>query len=49
MLIITYDDKNQEVEYYHYDRLLAPGHLDADDFNPEKLWSQPKAASKKAA
>ena len=25
MLIITYDDQNQEVEYYHYDRADRPG------------------------
>jgi len=43
MLITTYDDKNQEVEYYHYDRLLAPAGLDADDFNPDKLWTAPPA------
>jgi hypothetical protein len=44
MLITTYDDKNQEVEYYHYDRLLAPAALDAEDFNPDKLWSAPPTA-----
>ncbi len=46
MLIITYDDRNQEVEYYHYDRLIAPAGLDGDDFNPDKLWSGSKTASK---
>ncbi len=46
MLILTFDDKNQEVEYYHYDRLIAPAALDADDFNPEKLWGGSKMAGK---
>ena len=46
MLIVTYDDRNQEVEYYHYDRLIAPAALDADDFNPDKLWNGPKTAGK---
>jgi hypothetical protein len=46
LLVITYDEKNQEVEYYHYDRLIAPAALDADDFNPEKLWNGPKSAGK---
>lgn len=38
MLVITYDDKGNEIEYYHYDRLITPVHLDDDDFNPDKLW-----------
>ena len=46
VLVVTHDDKNQEVEYYHYDRLLAPGHLDAADFDPDRLWSNPKPAAK---
>lgn len=46
LLAVTHDDKNQEVEYYHYDRLLAPGHLDAADFDPDRLWSNPKPAAK---
>lgn len=40
-LIITQDDKGQQVEYYCYDRLQCPVQLDEDDFNPEKL-GQPK-------
>ncbi|HTU92176.1 MAG TPA: DUF1571 domain-containing protein [Gemmataceae bacterium] len=40
MLVITYDDKGNEVEYYRYDRLMAPANLDDDDFNPDKLWQQ---------
>lgn len=46
MLVITYDNRNQEVEYYLYDRLQAPVHLDADDFNPDKLWNNPKLAGR---
>ena len=46
MLILTYDDRNQEVEYYHYDRLIAPAALDADDFNPAKLWRDATPAGK---
>jgi hypothetical protein len=42
MLVITYDEKNQEVEYYRYDRLIAPANLDEDDFNPDKLWAAPR-------
>jgi len=37
VLMITRDDHGQEVEYYCYDRLLYSG-LDADDFDPAKLW-----------
>jgi hypothetical protein len=44
MLVITYDDKGKEVEYYRYDRLMAPANLDDDDFNPDKLWTAPSAA-----
>ena len=47
MLVITYDHRNQEVEYYLYDRLQAPVHLDADDFNPDKVWNNPKSAKAK--
>ncbi len=39
MLVVTYDDKGNEIEYYHYDRLITPVNLDDDDFNPDKLWS----------
>jgi hypothetical protein len=41
MLVVTYDDKGHEVEYYRYDRMQAPVHLDDDDFNPDKLWGAP--------
>lgn len=40
MLVITYDDKGNEVEYYRYDRMMTPANLDDDDFNPDKLWQQ---------
>ena len=37
------DERGQEVEYYRYDRLQAPVHLDAADFNPDKVWApQPR-------
>ena len=45
MLIITYDENNQEVEYYKYDRFQFPTRLDENDFNPDFLWSKPKLAS----
>jgi hypothetical protein len=45
MLVITYDDKGNEVEYYHYDRLITPVHLDDDDFNPDKLWGPASGGS----
>jgi hypothetical protein len=38
ILIITQDAGGHEVEYYCYDRLQFPVHLDNDDFNPDKLW-----------
>lgn len=43
MLVITYDEKGNEVEYYHYDRLITPANLDDDDFNPDKLWPKQPA------
>jgi hypothetical protein len=43
LLVVTYDDKGREVEYYRYDRLQAPVNLDDDDFNPDKLWTAPAA------
>ena len=42
MLVVTYDDKGNEVEYYRYDRLITPANLDDDDFNPDKLWAAPR-------
>jgi hypothetical protein len=45
LLVATYDDKGNEVEYYRYDRLMTPANLDDDDFNPDKLWAAPPAAN----
>lgn len=45
LLVATYDDKGNEVEYYRYDRLMTPANLDDDDFNPDKLWAAPSAAA----
>jgi hypothetical protein len=42
LLVVTRDDRDQEVEYYRYDKLLFPVKLDADDFDPDKLWKKPK-------
>jgi hypothetical protein len=41
VLLVTTDDKSEEVEYYRYDRILMPGKLDDADFNPDKLWAPP--------
>jgi hypothetical protein len=38
VLLITFDEKNHEVEYYCYDRWLFPGRLSDDEFNPHVLW-----------
>lgn len=46
MLVVTLDEKGNEVEYYRYDRLMTPANLDDDDFNPDKLWSTPPPAPK---
>jgi hypothetical protein len=43
VLVTTYDERNQEVEYYCYDRLQYPVKLDDDDFDPDKLWAKPPA------
>jgi Protein of unknown function (DUF1571) len=37
-LVITFDDKGQEVEYYLHDRLIPKVTLDAHDFNADKIW-----------
>jgi hypothetical protein len=42
LLVIGRDERGVEVEYYRYDRLQTPVRLDADDFNPAKLWALPK-------
>jgi hypothetical protein len=37
-LIITFDDKGQEVEYYFHDRLLPKVSLESQDFDADKKW-----------
>jgi Protein of unknown function (DUF1571) len=49
VFIVTQDDKGQEVEYYSYDRLQFPVHLDNDDFNPDKLWAPQRPTATAAA
>jgi hypothetical protein len=39
MLVITTDHTGHEVEYYCYDRLQYPLHLDDSDFDPDQLWA----------
>lgn len=39
-LVITFDNKGQEVEYYLHDRLIPQVSLEAHDFNADKLWSK---------
>jgi len=39
-LVITFDDKGQEVEYYLHDRLIPKVSLEARDFNADKIWSR---------
>lgn len=39
-LIITFNDRGQEVEYYNHDRLLPKITLEAQDFNADRLWSR---------
>ncbi|MBL8825056.1 MAG: DUF1571 domain-containing protein [Planctomycetia bacterium] len=39
-LIITFDDKGQEVEYYSHDRVLPHITLDQKDFHADHLWSR---------
>jgi hypothetical protein len=42
VLIVAYDEKRQEVEYYVHDRFEFPVRLDNDDFDPDKLFKRPK-------
>jgi hypothetical protein len=42
VLIVAYDEKRQEVEYYCHDRFEFPVRLDNDDFNPDKLFKRSK-------
>jgi hypothetical protein len=39
-LIITFDEKGQEVEYYSHDRVLPRIPLDQSDFHAELIWSR---------
>jgi hypothetical protein len=39
-LIITFDDRGQEVEYYFHDRLLPRLALDTRDFDPDRVWGK---------
>ena len=38
VLLITYDERGQEVEFYCYDFFQFPVKLDDRDFNPDLLW-----------
>jgi hypothetical protein len=39
-LVITFDDRGQEVEYYLHDRLIPRVSIDPNDFNADKIWSK---------
>jgi len=39
-LIITFDDRGQEVEYYHHDRLLPRVAVESQDFDGDRLWGK---------
>jgi hypothetical protein len=39
-LVITFDDRGQQVEYYCFDRLLPRVVLESSDFDPERRWSR---------
>ncbi len=39
-LIITFDEKGQEVEYYHHDRLLPKVTVERHDFVADRLWAK---------
>jgi hypothetical protein len=40
VLLISHDEKQQEVEYYCHDRIQFPVGLDDDDFDPDKVWGK---------
>lgn len=46
VLVQTFDERGQEVEYYRYDRLQPSVALDDHDFNPDGLWK--KGGTRKA-
>ncbi len=39
-LLVTFDEKGQEVEYYYHDRLLPRVNLENHDFDADQLWSR---------
>jgi hypothetical protein len=40
VLLISHDERQQEVEYYCHDRIMFPVGLVDDDFDPDKLWGK---------
>jgi hypothetical protein len=40
-LVVTFDDRGRQVEYYFHDRLLPKVLLESQDFDPEKRWGKP--------
>jgi hypothetical protein len=40
-LIVTTDESGHEVEYYRYDKYVAPVRFDDRDFDPDLLWGKP--------
>jgi hypothetical protein len=40
LLVVTQDERGQEVEYYCHDRYALNVKLGDDDFNPDKLWGK---------
>jgi hypothetical protein len=45
MLITAFDERGNEAEYYHYDRLQRAVKLDDHDFDPDHLWGKPAEAA----
>jgi hypothetical protein len=43
LLVRCYDERGREVEYYRYDRPIAPAGLTDADFDPDTLWRKPAA------
>jgi hypothetical protein len=48
MLLVAVDERGNQVEYYHYDRLQAVKQLDDDDFNPDKMGGKSAAPGARA-
>jgi hypothetical protein len=44
VLVVAFDEKDREVEYYCYDRFVIPGRLDDADFDPAQ-WKHNGAPS----